>query len=127
MAIAWRRGDRLLVPMTILQFFGLFLAPAGSHYLILLIPGLYLFLALALVRVAGFVTSTAWIKSGMFSGARFLLLAVPGLLATFNFGHNMITIYHARTPLEAYGAESDETLPSSPPHNGSGRNPLTLS
>ncbi|MGO9120404.1 MAG: ArnT family glycosyltransferase [Desulfomonilaceae bacterium] len=111
MAIAWRRGDRLLVPVTILQFFGLFLAPAGSRYLILLIPGLYIFLALALIRVAGFVTRTAWIESGMFSGARFLLLAVLGLLATFNFGHNMITIYHARTPLDAYGAESRRDAP----------------
>ncbi len=111
MVTAWRRGDRLLVPITILQVSGLFLAPAGSRYLILLIPGLYLFLALALIRMAGLVSRRVWIKSGIFSGARFLLLAALGLLATFNFGHNIITIYHARTPLESCGAESKRDAP----------------
>ncbi len=111
MVIAWRRGDRLFVPVTILQFCGLFLAPAGSRYLILLIPGLYLFTAFALMWLAGMTKRAAWIKSDMFSRTRFLLLTVLGLLAVFNFGHNMITIYHARTPVESYGAESKRDVP----------------
>jgi hypothetical protein len=52
MWVAFKTGERLLLPMIVIQFGGLFLMPAGSRYLILLIPGLYVFLALGVLRVS---------------------------------------------------------------------------
>ena len=108
---AFVRGERLLVPFTFIQMCGLLLSPAGSRYLIAVLPGLYLFLALGFVRVA------RWMSGGIGAGGRGrlgpgrLLAGFFVLLAVLNVGHNALTIVHARTALEREGAESQRDLP----------------
>ncbi|HTY26387.1 MAG TPA: glycosyltransferase family 39 protein [Desulfomonilaceae bacterium] len=111
MARAWAGGDRLLVPLTIVQFFGLLLSPAGSRYLILLIPGLYLFLGLGLISLFATLAGRRGIPAQKFAGSRPLLLGCFALLAALNVGHNVITVFHARMPLESGGAQSARDLP----------------
>jgi hypothetical protein len=104
---AWRNGDRLLVPLAVIQYAGFLLSPAGSRYLIVLIPALYLFLAL------GILTVWRW-TCGRISGTRARTLTLIGffsLLALLNVGHNVKTIVSARTALESNGAETDRGLP----------------
>ncbi len=110
-ATAWRLGDRLFTPMTVVQAVGLLLAPAGSRYLILLLPGMYLFFGLGLIRVAGWLTKQGEGLSRIIPGPRLLVLGSFMLMGALNLGHNVITIYQARTPLESYGAESTRDFP----------------
>jgi hypothetical protein len=104
---AWRAGDRLLVPLAGIQFIGLLLSPAGSRYLIFLLPALYLFLALGIIRTAEWV-STRFQRN--YDPARVLIICLC-VLALCNLGHNLKTIYAARTPLESNGPESERSLP----------------
>jgi hypothetical protein len=100
---AWRGGERLLVPLTVVQFSGLLLSPAGSRYLIMLIPALYIFLGLGIlhaVRSAGWAAQTGRVLVGCFA-----------VLAVLNVGHNVKTVYQARTALEVNGPESERSLP----------------
>ncbi len=107
MVQAYREGDRLLVPLTVVQFCGLLLSSPGSRYLIFLIPALYLFLAL------GIVTVVPWFvrERAMPERAGRVLLTCFVILAVLNVGHNAITIVHARTALEPGGAESERSVP----------------
>lgn len=101
--LALRKGDRLLAPIAVVQFSGLLLSTAGSRYLIFLEPALYLFLALAIVEI-----------SKMFPFAvntRALLLITFAVLGVCNFGHNLKTVFQARTALEVNGAESERSRP----------------
>jgi hypothetical protein len=105
--IAWRNGDRLLVPLAAVQYAGFLLSPAGSRYLIVLIPALYLFLAL------GILTVWRW-TCGKVSDSRARALALVGffsLLALLNVGHNLKTIVSTRSALESNGAETERGLP----------------
>ncbi len=107
MVVAYRKGDRLLVPLTVVQFCGLLLAAAGSRYLIFLTPGLYLFLALGILELMPWVSQAI----GKAFDARRTLVACFALLALLNLGHNFITVFHSRTPLEPHGAQSERSLP----------------
>ncbi len=114
MVQAFRHGDRLLVPLTVVQFCGLLLSSPGSRYLIFLIPALYLFLALGILAVIP-----------LFMGERAVLqrngrvlFTCFAILAVLNMGHNAITIVHARTALEPRGAESERSVPFSPQPGG---------
>jgi len=101
--VAWRGGERLLVPLAVIQFGGLLLSPAGSRYLIMLIPALYIFLALgtlAATRRVGWADRSGRVLIGCFT-----------VLALLNVGHNVKTVYLARTALEANGPESERSLP----------------
>jgi hypothetical protein len=111
MWVAFRRGERLLLPMIVIQFCGLFLMPAGSRYLILLIPGLYVFLALGVLRVSKWINERSWSPIGRFPRPEHILVGVFLLLAVLNLGHNLITVYQARTAIEPRGAESERDLP----------------
>ena len=107
MILSFGRGDRLLVPLTAIQFCGLVLSTAGDRYLLFLVPALYLFLAVGISDVCERVSGNS-----ISTGAPEKVLAVCFVvLAALNLGHNIITIANARTPLEAHGAESDRSLP----------------
>lgn len=108
---AFRRGERLLLPMIVIQFCGLFLMPAGSRYLILLIPGLYVFLALGVLRVSKWINERFQSPTGIFPRPEYILVGLFLALAVLNLGHNLITVYQARTAIETGGAESERDLP----------------
>jgi 4-amino-4-deoxy-L-arabinose transferase-like glycosyltransferase len=107
MVEAFRSGDRLLVPLTVVQFCGLLLSSPGGRYLIFLIPALYLFLALGILKLAPLFTKDHVTprQSGRVLVTCFVILAV------LNVGHNAITIAKARTALEPRGAESERSVP----------------
>ena len=107
MAQAFRKGDRLLVPLTVLQFCGLLLTTAGSRYVIFLLPGLYLFLALGVLECAALLGR----KFARFSSRSKVLVIFFLALAITNVGGNMNTIWQARNPVESKGAESERSLP----------------
>lgn len=104
---AFRKGERLLVPLTAIQFCGLLLSSAGSRYLIFLLPGLYLFLALGVLELFKLLRS----KFESFPGPRVMLLIFFATLAAMNLGHNLGVVWSARSPLERNGAESERSLP----------------
>jgi 4-amino-4-deoxy-L-arabinose transferase-like glycosyltransferase len=106
MVQAFRDGDRLLVPLTVVQFCGLLLSSPGSRYLIFLIPALYLFLALGIVTVVPWFTR----QNSIPPRCGRVLLTCFAIIAVLNVGHNAITIAHARTALEHGGAESERSL-----------------
>ncbi len=105
--VAFRRGDRLLVPLTVIQFMGLLLSTAGSRYLIFLTPALYLFLALGILQIVEWLSHR--IDKPLEPG-RVLVICFIALALT-NVGHNLIAIVKCRTPLQAYGPQSDRSLP----------------
>jgi hypothetical protein len=107
MILSFKRGERLLVPLTIIQFCGLLLSSAGDRYLIFLLPALYIFLAVGIMDAVERLS--AW--NDRFPAPTKVLAACFGLLALFNIGHNLVSIAHARTALEANGAESDRSAP----------------
>ncbi|MGO9120356.1 MAG: ArnT family glycosyltransferase [Desulfomonilaceae bacterium] len=107
MARAFRKGDRLLVPLTVLQFGGLLLTTAGSRYVIFLLPGLDLFLALGVLESATLLGR----KFTRFPGRSEVLVVFFLVLAIVNVGSNMNTIWHARNPVESKAAESERSLP----------------
>jgi tryptophan-rich sensory protein len=111
MWVAFRRGERLLLPMIVIQFCGLFLMPAGSRYLILLIPGLYLFLGLGVLRISQWMPERFQSPNSRFLRPETVLLGLFLLLAILNIGHNLVTVYQARTAIETGGAESERDLP----------------
>jgi 4-amino-4-deoxy-L-arabinose transferase-like glycosyltransferase len=106
MYVAWRRGERLLVPLTIVQYCGLCLSTAGERYLIFLLPGLYLFLALGALHAGRWIAAyrpTFEIQRALAGGFVLLLLG--------NFIHGLIPISHALAPIEAGGPESERSAP----------------
>ncbi len=111
MVIAISRQDLFFAPLVAIQYCGLFFAPAGSRYLILLIPGLYGFLSLGLIRLSKWIIGRRGFAAAWFPGPRRLLVGCFAVLALLNLGHNMVTVFHARAPLEANGAESARDLP----------------
>jgi hypothetical protein len=104
---AFRRGDRFLVPLTVIQFLGLLLSTEGSRYLILLIPALYLFLALGILQIVKWIS---WKISKSVQPTR-ILIGCFIFLAVTNSAHNLITIFHCRAALETNGPQSKRSLP----------------
>ena len=104
---AWRLGDRLLVPLTATQFCGLLLAPAGSRYLIFLLPALYLFLCLGILDICRWLSH----RIGRPVAAGTVLRVAFVVLVILNVGHNVRTVVQARSPLEPNGAETERSLP----------------
>jgi len=107
MILAFRRGERLFVPLTMLEFGGLVLTNAGSRYLIFLLPGMYLFLALGVFESAKFLSRQVL----PFSRPAKTLVGVFLVLGTLNVGHDVGVIWDARHALEKYGAQNDRSLP----------------
>ena len=108
---AWKRGERLFTYLTVMQFGGLLLSPAGSRYLLLLIPGLLLFL------FNGVIVTVVWLKSHIsfrgwkFPGLKGVILATSIMLFATNMGQNAVTISEARLALESGGAETLKDQP----------------
>jgi len=103
----YRKGERLLVPLFLIQFCGLLLTTAGTRYILFLIPAFYLFFAVGL----GQVSKLCLKKFAHFPAPRPLILWSFVFLAIVNTGHNLITIMEARTALEANGAQSERSQP----------------
>ncbi|MFH1114246.1 MAG: glycosyltransferase family 39 protein [Pseudomonadota bacterium] len=110
-AAAWFNGERLFVPLTVIQLGGLLLSPAGNRYIIFLLPGLYLFLFLGIERCRQWVAVRMSKHGASLLSGRRLLIGVFIAFALFNVGHNIITIVGARSALERDGAESARDLP----------------
>jgi len=111
MVKAYGRGERLLVPLTVLQFAGLLLAPAGSRYVLALIPGLYLFFGLELLAIGNWLSLRLRNRGIGGPSPRTLLVGCFALFALVNVGQNAVTVLEARTALEVNGAESERDLP----------------
>lgn len=109
--VSWKRGERLFTYLTVVQFGGLLLSPAGARYLLLLIPGLLLFffqgVAITTIQLDK-RTSIKWRKIFELRG---ILVVVSFLLFATNMGQNFVTIFQARWALEYNGAESDRDKP----------------
>lgn len=105
------RGERLFVPLTAIQFCGLALSPAGSRYLLPVLPGLYLFLAVGALKLCDWIGLQADSHSRRQITPRIVLLSVLGALAVFNLGHDAATIFQTRAALESNGAETSRDLP----------------
>ncbi|MGC8659989.1 MAG: ArnT family glycosyltransferase [Desulfomonilaceae bacterium] len=109
--VAWKRGERLFIYLTAIQLGGLLLSPAGSRYILLLIPGLLLFLFQGVIVAGDWLrkhTALGRVKS---LGQRRAILAVAILLLATNMGQNAVTISQARLALESGGAETDRDEP----------------
>jgi hypothetical protein len=104
---AFRKGERLLVPLTVIQYCGLLLSTEGSRYLIFLLPGLYLFLALGALELAKFLHR----KYGVFPEPRKALIGFFAVVALLNLGHNTEVVWKARNAVEKNGAETERSLP----------------
>ncbi len=109
--VAFKRGERLFVPLVAIQMCGLILSPAGSRYLIALLPGLYLFLGVGIVRISGWLGKRtdkrppAWIES------RNVVIAFFSALIFVNAAHNVIPILEARQAVQSGGAETIRDVP----------------
>jgi 4-amino-4-deoxy-L-arabinose transferase-like glycosyltransferase len=109
--VSWKRGERLFTYLTVVQFGGLLLSPAGSRYILLLIPGLLLFL------FQGVVVTLNWLENGILDkwreklGARRVVLGVFLILFVTNLGQDVVTISEARFATEPGGAESVRDKP----------------
>jgi hypothetical protein len=108
---SWKRGERLLTYLTAVQYGGLVLSSAGSRYLLLLIPGLLLFLFQGIVIILGLLTSRMRDKRAEAFALRRVLIAVSCLLLVTNLGQNIVTIAGARSAVESGGAESNRDKP----------------
>lgn len=108
---AARRRERLLVPLTVIQYCGLLLSPAGSRYLIMLVPGLYLFLALGLIRFSQWVTPVIGGFGASLVRRDRIVVYCFALLALLNVGANVVTVFQARNAIQPGGAESQRDLP----------------
>lgn len=104
---AFRKGERLLVPLTVIQFCGLLLSTEGSRYLIFLLPGLYLFLALGALEFAKLLHR----KYGAFPEPRKAIVGFFAVLALLNVGHDTEVVWKARNAVEKNGAETERSLP----------------
>lgn len=104
---ALRAGDRLLVPLAAIEYCGLLLSPAGSRYLIFMIPLLYLFLALGILEISSRLASRVMV----FQSPRNVLMWCFAAIFACNVGHNIKTIYQCRTALENNGAQSERSVP----------------
>lgn len=103
--VAFRQGERLLSAFFVVQAGGLLLSSAGSRYLAPLIPALYLFFGLGVIKQVALlkdVFHARWINREKILICAFVLFALT------NVGANFQTIYHARTAVQAHGAELEK-------------------
>jgi hypothetical protein len=111
MAALFLKKERLIIPLVAIQFAGLLLTPAGSRYLLALVPALYLFLASGLLGFTSWVSSRRKKLGNDGRAPRFVLVACFTVMAALNIGHNALTIVQARSAVEFGGAESARDLP----------------
>ena len=104
--VSWTRGERLLTCLTAVQFGGLTLSPAGSRYIILLIPGLLLFMFMGVSVFVEFIHRKVDQKWQEIFTLRRVVISIFMLLSLTNLGQNVVTISEARMALEKGGAES---------------------
>lgn len=109
--VSWKRGERLFTYLTVVQFGGLMLSPAGSRYILMLIPGLLLFL------FQGVVIALKWLQRSVLDkwseklSARRVVLGVFLILFATNLAQDAVTVSEARLALEPGGAESIRDKP----------------
>ncbi|MGB9617785.1 MAG: hypothetical protein ACPL7J_10735, partial [Desulfomonilaceae bacterium] len=106
-----RRGERLFGPFVLIQMAGLCLSPAGSRYLIALVPAFAIFLAegVAFAREA-LSRRMSGHASSPFLQNRLAPIFFAALIV-LNVGANMLTVIQARSALEPHGAESYRDKP----------------
>jgi len=105
------KGERLLVPMAVIQFLGLSLSPAGSRYLIAVMPALYVCFVEGLICVLRFFHSRVFGRNDRQNLTRAIVLASMIGLGFLNLAGNAGTVVQARTPMEKNGPESARDLP----------------
>jgi hypothetical protein len=111
MVQAVRSGERFLSLLVATQFAGLVLAPAGSRYLLPLIPALYLFFGLGLFSTAKRLAAYLETRGRRSLGLGVVVIAVFLTMGVLNVGHNVITVIQARSALEAGGGETERDTP----------------
>ncbi|MFH0958856.1 MAG: glycosyltransferase family 39 protein [Pseudomonadota bacterium] len=104
--VSWIRGERLLTCLTVVQFGGLLLSPAGSRYIILLIPGLLLFLLMGVSVFLELILKQVDKEWRAIFTLKRVIMSIFMLLCLTNLGQNLVTISEARMALENNGAES---------------------
>ena len=105
------RGERLLGPLVIAQMAGLCLSPAGSRYLIALLPCFSIFLVAGLTYLSdGLFKRQIVLGSSLLGGHRIARIFFLGLIV-LNLCSNTSTIIQARSALEWNGAESLRDAP----------------
>ncbi len=109
--VSLMRGERLLTCLTAVQFGGLLLSPAGSRYIILLIPGLLLFLFMGVSVCLQMIHSKVTMKWQETFTLRRVIISIFLLLCLTNLGQSVVTISEARMALEKGGAESQRDKP----------------
>ena len=102
---ALKDGERLMVPLTAIEFVGLLLSSAGSRYLLFLLPGLYVFLAAGLLELFTWVATHRQETNPDRTRAGPLILGSFLVLAVLNVGHNIKTVVQSRTALEPNEAQ----------------------
>ncbi len=105
------KGDCLLMPLTIIQILGLSLSPAGSRYLIAVMPALYLSFVEGLIFLLTLVQMRYPKLKGRPETARSIVRGCIMILICLNLAGNAVTIFQARTPVEKSGAESARDVP----------------
>lgn len=105
---AYRKGERLFSVFLVIQMSGLILSSAGSRYMAPLIPGLYLFLGLGVLKLVG-TWNLYLFKLKIHSSKITIFLFV--IMAVTNLGADIQTIYQARTALQSQGPESSRDAP----------------
>ncbi len=108
---AVRRGELLWAPLAAVQYAGLLLSSAGSRYLIVLLPGLYLFVALGLFEFFRWIFERLHESLQTRATVGQFLVCAFVVLAVLNVGHNVKTIVQSRSALESNGAERLRDLP----------------
>ena len=109
--VSWKRGERLFTYLTAVQFGGLLFSPAGARYILLLIPGLLLFMFQGLTITITQLNKRTSIKWRKMFRLRGTLVVVALFLFATNMGQNVVTISQARCALESGGAESYRDKP----------------
>ncbi len=106
-----RRGERLFGPFVLVQMAGLCLSPAGSRYLIALLPAFAIFL----VEGVAFAREVLSRRMRAHASSPFLQNRLAPILfaalIVFNVGANTLTVIQARSALEPHGAESYRDKP----------------
>jgi hypothetical protein len=105
--LAWKKGERLLTSLVVIQFMGLMLSTAGERYLICLLPALYLFLAAGLAGLHVFLDRRGYTVPSF----KNLLTGVFLAMTITNVIHDAVPIWQARNPIYPNGPESFRSEP----------------
>jgi len=101
-----RKGERLFGPLVLIQMAGLCFSPAGSRYLIALLPAFSIFLVAGVTCVSDVLLQRLLCARSQFRLQKRIASIFILVLIVLNVSANTFTIIQARYALEPNGAES---------------------